>query len=182
MRHPEVDTAGRKTVVLGLGNPIVSDDAVGLHVVDAIRQILGEPLPDGLEVRTSQRAGFELVELLAGFDHAIIVDCLELPDPVPGRVRQLTLEDVAGSVRLVGVHEVTIGHAFSLGRITGVKMPDDVVIYAIEGQDMHTVGETMTPPVSAAVDPLAREIVELWMNEGGKIPGKPISHMTGGIR
>ena len=148
----------KRTVILGLGNPIVSDDAVGLHVVEAVRRLIGEPLPAHLEIRESQRAGFELVELLSGFDRAILVDCLELLDPVPGRVRRLFLEDVSGSVRLVGVHEVTVGHAFNLGRLAGVPMPEEVEIYAVEGLDMRTIAEQLTPAVAEVVEPLAREI------------------------
>jgi len=158
---PERETEPVRTVILGLGNPIVSDDAVGLHVVAAVRRLIGEPLPDHLAIRESQRGGFELVELLAGFDRAILVDALELPDPVPGRVQRLTMDDVSGSVRLVGVHEVTVGHAFELGEISGVPMPKDVLIFAIEGKDMRTIAEQLTPDVAAAIEPLAKEIVEL---------------------
>lgn len=150
-----------RTVVLGLGNPIVSDDAVGLHVVRRLVPLLGSPLPSWLDIRTSQRAGFELIDLLSGAERAIIVDCLELPDPVPGRVRRLTLSDVSGSVRLVGVHEVTVATAFEFAKIAGIPMPASVLIYAVEGDDMRTISETMTPAVAAAVEPLAQTILKV---------------------
>ena len=71
------------------------------------------------------------------------------------------MDDVSGSVRLVGVHEVTVGHAFELGEISGVSMPKDVLIFAIEGSDMRTIAEQLTPEVAAAIEPLANDIVKL---------------------
>ncbi len=154
-----------RTVVLGLGNPIVSDDAVGLHVVRRLVRLLGTPLPQWLEIKTSQRAGFELIDLLSGAERAIMVDCLELPDPVPGRVRRLTLSDFSGSVRLVGVHEVTVATAFEFAEMAGIPMPASVLIYAVEGQDMRTISESMTPAVEAVVEPLAGRIAEQLVRE-----------------
>ena len=150
-------TSGR-TVVLGLGNPILSDDAVGLAVVSALRRLLrAAPIP-GVDVLASTRAGFELIDLLRDYDRAILVDCLALPDPQPGRVRRLGLEDVAGSSRLVNVHELSVGVAFQLAERMGIRMPTEVEILAIEAADTCTIFEGLTPAVGAAVDPLSREI------------------------
>ncbi len=150
--------AARSTIVLGLGNPVRCDDAVGLRVAEAVERLLEEdPLPD-VSVATSTRAGLELIDLLAGASHAVIVDCLALPDAVPGRVTRLTLDDVAGSARLVGAHDVTIGTAFKFARASGVPMPDAVDIYAVEAADVDRIEEGLSPAVAAAVPDLARAI------------------------
>ena len=165
-----------RTVVLGLGNPIVSDDAVGLHVVRRLVPLLGTPLPTWLDIRTSQRAGFELIDLLSGAERAIIVDCLELSDPEPGRVRRLSLSDFSGSVRLVGVHEVTVATAFEFARLAGIPMPSSVLIYAVEGDDMRTISEIMTPAVAAVVEPLAQTILAVLTGSSGEAwDGVPVS-------
>ena len=146
------------TIVLGLGNPVRYDDAVGLRVAEAVERLLENgPLP-GVRVATSTRAGLELIDLLAGASRAIIVDCLLLPDPVPGRVTRLTLDDVAGSARLVGAHDVTVATAFKFARASGVPMPDAVDIYAIEAADVDRIEEGLSPAVAAAVPAVAREI------------------------
>jgi hydrogenase maturation protease len=146
------------TIVLGLGNPVRYDDAVGLRVAEAVDRLLeAEPLP-GVSVATSTRAGLELIDLLAGASHAIIVDCLVLPNAVPGRVTRLTLDDVAGSARLVGAHDVTIATAFRFARAAGVPMPEEVDIYAIEAADVDRIEEGLSPAVASAVDCVAGEI------------------------
>ena len=169
MNHSEVPgietssnftSTSRRTVVLGLGNPVLSDDAVGLAVVSALRKLLtAEPIP-GVDVLASTRAGFELIDLLRDYGRAILVDCLTLPDPQPGRVHRLGLEDVAGSTRLVNVHELSIGVAFQLAERMGIRMPTQVEILAVEAEDTCTIAESLTPAVQAAVDPLAHDIYE----------------------
>jgi hydrogenase maturation protease len=161
-RYPPRNAAppGGRAAVLGLGNPILSDDGVGLAVAEAFaRRLADSPLP-GVDVLCSARAGFELIDLLRDYARAVIVDCLVLPDPQPGRVRRLSLEDVAGSARLVNMHEISLGVAFGVAARLGIPMPLDVVIFAVEAADTATIAEGLTPAVAAAVEPLARAIHE----------------------
>jgi hydrogenase maturation protease len=146
------------TIVLGLGNPVRCDDAVGLRVAEAVERLLeSEPVP-GVTVLTSTRAGFEVIDLLAGADRAVIVDCLFSPDPVPGRVRRLAVADVGGAARLVGAHDISLAGAFELARTLGILMPADVEVYGVEAADTDRIDETLSPDVAAAVPALAREI------------------------
>jgi len=147
-------------VVLGLGNPVLCDDGVGLAVVRVLRDLLNREPILGVDVLASTRAGFELIDLLRDYRRAILVDCLTLPDPQPGRVRRLAVDDVAGSSRLVNVHELSVGMAFRFAERMGIAMPTDVEILAVEAADTWTIAEGLTPAVQAAVAPLAREIYE----------------------
>jgi hydrogenase maturation protease len=155
----EQSVVGR-TVVLGLGNPVLSDDGVGLVVAAEVKRLLAtQPIP-GVDVLASTRAGFELIDLLRGYARAIVVDCLTLPDPVPGRVRRLKLDDVAGSARLINAHEISIETAFRLAERLGIPMPREVELLAVEGEDTTTLHEGLTPAVAAAVSPLSRAIYD----------------------
>jgi hydrogenase maturation protease len=147
-----------RVAVLGLGNPVVSDDRAGLAVAAALRRRLDEAPLAGVTVLEGTRGGFEIIDLLTGFDRAIVVDSLRSPHPSPGRVRKLTLADAAGSVRLINAHELSIAEAFALAGRLGIPMPRDVEILGIEGGDLSTLSEAMTPPVAAAAERLAGEI------------------------
>jgi hydrogenase maturation protease len=145
--------------VLGLGNPVLCDDAVGLHVAAEVERLLRKDSIPGVTVLTSTRAGFDLINLLAGFTHALIIDCLELPEPIPGRIRLLDLHCLSGSARLVGGHDISVADAFELATVLGTEMPGIVEIYAVEGGDTQTLCEKMTPAVAAAVAPLAHSVL-----------------------
>ena len=145
-------------MVLGLGNPVLCDDAVGLRVAAALALLLEVDPIEGVRIATSTRGGFELIDLLAGAREAIIVDCLSGPASEPGAIRHLTLQEVAGSARLVGAHDISVATAFDLAGQLGIEMPARVEIIGVEGADTLTVSEDLTPKVEAAVGVLAREL------------------------
>jgi hydrogenase maturation protease len=147
-------------VVLGLGNPLRGDDGAGLKVAEAVDARLREQPVPGVTVRTSTRAGLEVIDLLSGFGRAIVVDCLEVPDAVPGRVRRLALDGCPGSARLVGAHDVSLRDAFAFARATGYPMPDEVDVYGVEAAETLAITEGLSPAVAAAVEALAEQIHE----------------------
>lgn len=153
--------AGR-VVVLGLGNPVVSDDRAGLAVASAVARLLEERPVPGVDVLVSTRGGFELIDLLNHYSKAILVDCLTLPEPVAGRIRQLDLNSLAGSTRLFNAHELSLVQARDLALHLGITMPEEIVIWAIEGADTCTISDQMTPEVAATIEPLALRIHE-WL-------------------
>jgi hydrogenase maturation protease len=170
VRKREATISGR-TVILGLGNPVLRDDGVGLTVVAELKRLLAEAPVRGVDVLASTRAGFELIDLLRGYTRAVIVDCIVLPDPQPGRVCRLTLEDVSGCARLVNAHEMSVGTAFRLAERMGIPMPGEVKIIAVEAGDASTIAEGLTSAVQATVGPLSREIHEsLKRNEPAADP------------
>ncbi len=146
------------TVVLGLGNPMLGDDAIGLRVAAAVQGLLAAAPVPGVEVRTSERAGLDLIFLLAGASHAVIVDSIQVARPRPGRVRRLSVADLPCAGRLAGAHDVSVADALELGRMLGVAVPESVEIYAVEGSSVSTLSQTLSAPVAAIVAPLARRL------------------------
>jgi hydrogenase maturation protease len=160
-----------RTVVLGLGNPVLSDDAVGLKVAERLRELLVERPVPGVSVLCSTRGGLELLDLLSGYARAVIVDALTLPEPDPGRVHKLDLTTFAGMARLVGSHDISLSQAFQLAERFGIPMPGEVIILGIEAGEVHEFSEELTPPVARVVDPLARQIHSLLSGMQGAVEG-----------
>ena len=153
-----VERKPRRTVVLGLGNDILTDDAVGLKVACAVEQLLRVDSVPNVDVLLSTRAGFELIDLLTGYEQGIIIDAFDCEYPTPGSVHTLSLDDFAGCARLTGGHEVSLAQAFRLAEQLGAPMPGLVEVYAVEVLDLQTIGEKLTPRVAHAVNPLAFQI------------------------
>ncbi|MEW6365827.1 MAG: hydrogenase maturation protease [Acidobacteriota bacterium] len=146
-----------RVLVLGLGNPILTDDAVGLLVAREVRQRIGS----GVHVAEASVAGFDLIEAFSGYDRVIVIDSIRTPGGSPGAVYLLASEDLPATERLTGAHEIDLATAIALGRRLGLHMPHTVRIVAVEVQDNRTFGESCTPEVARSID----SAVELVLDE-----------------
>lgn len=147
-----------KTVIIGLGNTVLSDDGAGVFVA---RMLSARFESDEISVIETDSVGMNLMEMLGGFDRAFIVDAILLNDEDPGTVFRLRADDLQITPRLSSCHDIDIVTALELGRQLGLHMPDEVTIFAVQGDDMKTLREGCTPDVEAALLPLADEIEAL---------------------
>ncbi len=148
-----------RTLVLGLGNPILTDDAVGLRVVEHLRpQLAGIP---GLELAEDYWGGLRLMERLVGYDRAIIIDAV-CSGATPGAVQVLSAD--AGPTRhTASAHDVDLLTALALGRQAGAALPAarNIRIVAVEAADIETFCEDCTPAVAAGVPRAADAVLTL---------------------
>jgi hydrogenase maturation protease len=138
-----------KTLVLGLGNPLLRDDSVGLRVVEKLRGEL-----DGIEhidIDLDYWGGLRLMERMIGYDRAIIIDAI-CTGGEPGTLHLLSPDDIP-TQRSTSAHDVNLPTALELGRQVGAKLPesDDILLIGIEAQDVLTFAENLTPDVEAAI-------------------------------
>ncbi len=152
-----------KTLVIGLGNPILTDDGVGVLVARAVeRSLAAEPGGGSVDVTEASVGGLRLMELMAGYERVILIDAWMAGGDRPGSVHRWTLDDlrrVSPSQHLASAHDTTLPTALEAGRRLGVSLPADVVIFAITTQDVVNFGDRPTPAVAAAVPLAAAAIV-----------------------
>jgi hydrogenase maturation protease len=151
-----------KTIVLGLGNTILSDDGVGIYVARAAR----ERVAGAADVLEAELAGLDLLEMLKGYDRAYIVDAIQLDGEEPGTVFRMKPDDIRTTPRLASFHDIDIVTALALGRRLEFRMPDEVVIFGVQVEDALTLGEECTDAVRQVIPLLAGEIA-------GEITGAP---------
>jgi hydrogenase maturation protease len=146
----------RKTLIIGLGNPLVTDDSVGLRVVEQLKPLLADR--HDVEVSEDHWGGLRLMERMIGFDRAIVVDAIQTGAP-PGTIHLLTPEGIA-TQRSASAHDVNLATALEFGRRAGAKVPENsqIQLVGIEAADTLTFGERCTPAVEAAI-PQAVEAV-----------------------
>ena len=161
--QPE-NTAGlATTVLLGLGNSILCDDGVGIKVV---RYIAESGAPLGCDIKEAEVAGFALLDLLEGYDRAVIVDAVRLSDSHPGDVTVFDAESLGPSLHLVAGHQIDLPSALELGRRLGRNVPGIVHIVGVQISDDTTFSEECTPAVQAAI-PVAASIAMRVVALGG---------------
>ncbi len=141
-----------KTRVIGLGNTILTDDGVGVYTAREIRRLLNEHgSADAADIVESEVGGFDLMELMTGWDRVILVDSIQFDGVAPGTLLELDPQDLRTSLRIRSVHDIDLPTVLKLGRLMGLQMPGQVLIYAIQAEDAQTLGEAMTPPVRQAM-------------------------------
>ena len=143
-----------KTVILGLGNPILTDDAVGIKIA----QKLKEENPK-LEVIETSEAGIALLDLITGYDKLIIIDSIKNEPGKPGELYKLGLEDLKPAKNFPSSHGIGIATAFELGKGLGYKMPKFVSIYAVGIKDDTTFGEKCTEEVEQRMPSIVKQIM-----------------------
>jgi hydrogenase maturation protease len=147
---------GHKTLILGLGNPILSDDGVGWHVAAALKERLNEPHVDVLEASI---AGLDFLDLLAPYDKTIIVDSIQTAGGIPGQIHHFGPEILASTRHAGTPHDVNLATALELGRKLNLPLPGEITFYAIEASDVTSFSEECTSEVMKAVPACADMII-----------------------
>src|SRR4030042_2064438 len=101
-----------KILILGVGNPVLSDDGVGIHVARILRE---KGLP-GVDVEELPASGLELLDVVLGYDKVVIVDAIKTDGGVPGEYYILDEKDFEKSVHGASPHGINMATALALGR------------------------------------------------------------------
>ena len=152
-----------RTLVLGLGNELAADDAVGLLVARAVR----EQAADAVDVVESSASGMALIEIFARYDRAIVVDSIRTGRNPPGTITELGLEQI-GRVAAPSLHQAGLPEMAAVAERLGLGFPSEIRVLAVEVLDPFTLGGAVSTAVGAAVDELARRVrarVEQWTSE-----------------
>lgn len=161
--------AGAHTVVIGLGNSLLSDDGVGQVVTARLRRRLA----GCAEVRVVQSAvgGLGLMENLVGFQRALIVDAMLSGTVAPGTVLAWELREATGGCRnLLCGHGADLATAVGMGRELGLALPTAIVVVGIEVSEVTTFGSRLSPAVAAAVPVAVEKIMAIKREHDVKFP------------
>ena len=145
----------RKILVLGLGNDLYGDDAIGLHVIDRLRREDrhsdgGGARFKGVDFIPCSLTGLALLDVIADYDTLIIVDTIKREAPETGRI---TILDAAELRHIPGPspHYVSIPQAIEIGKKAGLRMPSSIKVVAVESRNMHTMGEGLSEEMTRAL-------------------------------
>ncbi len=148
----------KKIIIIGLGNPILSDDSAGIR---ASRQLLKHfSGSETVEVKEIYAGGIRLLDEFVGYDRAIIIDAILTKENIPGRIHHLTTDDISTTRNMVSVHDMNLTTALALGSLLEMPLPSQIDIWGIEGTDMESFGESLTKEVEQAVSEAVNTIIE----------------------
>jgi len=146
-----------KVKVIGIGNPLASDDAIGLHVA---HRLLKMSLPDNVEVIAAESAGPSILESITGADKAVLVDAV-VGGSAPGTVHRLSLDDIqTGRCKIRSLHEIDLSDLLRIGQLTRPEsFPKKLVILGIEVADTRRYRQGLSNAVRNAIPQIVRAVL-----------------------
>jgi hydrogenase maturation protease len=144
-----------KTLILGLGNSLLCDDGVGIYVAAELKNRVNRP---EITVMETGVAGLSLLDLLVGYDRAIIIDAIQTVGGKAGQIYRLDPKAFDTALHTASAHGIDFPTALEFGRKLGLHLPQQIVIFAVEASDVSTFNEECTPEVKQSI-PVCVEMV-----------------------
>lgn len=158
-------------VILGLGNDLIGDDAIGLLAARALAPFASSEVA----VRAAGQSGLYLLEHLQGFDDAIVVDSV-LGDH-PGTLRDLSDSGLHESI-VPSAHYVGLPEALALARTSGLEVPRRLRIIGVEIDVAQGIGSPPSPEVIACVPRLVERVLRAARDWGYDLAGPSVAEVT----
>ena len=146
-----------KTLVLGLGNSILSDDGVGIQVAHEVANQLNDPQ---VTVSETSAAGLSLLDSIVCYDRGVIIDAIQTEKGQAGQIYRMSTEDFSLTKHLSSPHQINLATALELGRILGLAMPRRITVFAVEAKDITSFSEKCTPEVEKAIPEVVKMVLE----------------------
>jgi hydrogenase maturation protease len=142
----------KKTLVLGLGNVIMGDEGVGVHVVRALEQL---PLPPNVECLDGGTGGFILLEPLQSADQIILIDATDDGNP-QGTVTRTTPRFSQDYPPTLTAHDIGVKGLLDAFYMQAGER--EVVLYAISIDPRQPISMDLSEACLAARDEAVRRI------------------------
>ncbi|MBS3741123.1 MAG: hydrogenase maturation protease [Candidatus Cloacimonetes bacterium] len=144
-----------KTLVLGLGNPILSDDGVGIMVAREIKKRV-----KGVDVQEASAAGFRIVDQIVGYDRLILIDAVQTRESEVGSLHLYKPEDFQETKHSTSTHDIGFFQALDIYKREGERVPEEIKIYGIEVEQTDVFSEKFTPKVKNALPAIVNQIIK----------------------
>jgi hydrogenase maturation protease len=154
----QVQPPAATRLVLGLGNDILRDDAIGLRVVRELRDQL--PPDSDADVLETSEMGLALLDLVVGYRELFIVDAVQTGRAEPGHLHEFA-GDALQRLPRISPHVLGVGEMLAAGRELGLAMPERVRIFAVEVADPFTLDTELTPALQAALPRVTQRVIEV---------------------
>lgn len=146
----DADSHPMKTIIVGLGNPILGDDGVGWKVAEEVRKHLGHD--SRVNVICASLGGISLMERLIGYDRAILIDAFTI-EASTSSISVLRLDELPNysAYHIASIHDTSLQNAIELGRSMGAQLPHDIIVVGIAIQPIYEFSDELSPAVVGIV-------------------------------
>jgi len=132
----------KKTLILGIGNDILTDDGIGIRLIEDLRTM---NYPKDITFLTITLGGLETLEIIKDYQKVIFLDAIMTENGIPGSVYCYSVNDFKETLHLSNLHDINFLTALELGKKLGIPIPDDIKIIAVEVIEDRVFGKELTP-------------------------------------
>jgi hydrogenase maturation protease len=154
-RGPHRSSTAPTGILIGLGNPIMSDDGVGLLVGRRVHRRL-----KGYDLDLACGAGLHVMDSILGYRRAVIIDSMVTGSVPVGSVARIDPGAGIETRRAGHSHGVGFFEAIEIARACGASLPDEILVYGIEVADPFTIGDEVSKAVMNKLDEIIEFIIE----------------------
>lgn len=159
-----------RILVLGLGNILLSDEGVGVRVVEALAA--NYVFPEEVQLVDGGTCGMDLMDIVAGCDVLIVVDAMRA-EAKPGTVLRFADDDVQASFQLcLSPHQLGLSDLLAALTLTD-ETPQRVILIGIVAQDLSLgleLSDSVADARGRAVATITRELAALGVEPVLKTP------------
>jgi hydrogenase maturation protease len=158
-----------KTLVIGLGNPILGDDGVGWVIAEKVQEVLSthrSPVfePQSVMIDFASLGGLSLMERLTDAERVILIDSIFTGQKPIGTISRFTLSELPdlNAGHSASAHDTSLHNALNVGRSMHINLPEDqnVIIVAVEAEDVYDFSEELSQPIAEAVPQAVKMVLE----------------------
>ena len=155
-----------QTRILGVGNLLMSDEGVGVHVIQ--RLVAGYQLPEEVQVLDGGTLGMDLLYYLEGVENLLLVDAVQARAE-PGTLVRLEGEEVPAFMSIkISPHQLGVPDMLAAAKLKGDCYPERIVLWGVQPELME-IGLELSPTVASQVETIIDNILEQLQVWGHKL-------------
>jgi len=150
-----------KTLIMGIGNSLLGDDGIGVHIARRLSRLVKD---ESVDIVDTNMGGLNLLDFILGYDKLVIIDAIITDQDQVGEINRLGQEKIGEPVyTATSPHHFNLPATIEIGRrLFPDEMPKEVVIYAVGTQDVAQITEEITDEVKKAIpDVLSLVLAEI---------------------
>lgn len=137
-------------LILGIGNSLMNDDALGVTAIDQLRELYH--FPEGVTVVDGGTLGLDLLPMLEGVKKLLIIDAIDM-GAIPGALFRLEGEEVPRAfASKLSVHQMGVQDLLAVAELQG-HVPESLVVWGVQPGSIE-MEMKLSPAVAAAITPL----------------------------
>ncbi len=122
-------TIDQPLLILGIGNRILSDDGIGIKLIEDLQGEFRHPL---VHFKTACTGGLEIVEMMQEYKDVLIFDAIKTHGGTPGNIYYFTIDDFKETLHISSFHDISFLIALEFMKRSGLNVPENINILAVE--------------------------------------------------